>query len=209
MTAFTTAAMQSPADVTNAALVRIGYRLRVGSLFDGSLAAKKALDIYAQTRDELLRQNDWYFAEGNVILTLQKQAPAGGYVPPTIWNPATNPPLPWLYQYAYPQDALKIRAVKGQPLFIPSMDPNYNNFDTPNDNTLNPPAKVIVCNVANAVGVYTRQVTDPSNWDSDFGEALVAAYARRLIPGLGNPELLKIAAPDEMQQQQIAETTLG
>lgn len=208
-TANTNAAVQSPADAVNASLVRIGYKLRVGSLYDGSMAAKKALDVYAQTRDELLRQNDWYFAERNIALTLLKSAPVGGYIPPTTWNPNTNPPLGWLFEYSYPGDCLKVRAVKPPPLFIPNFDPQYNTFDTPNDNTLNPPAKVIVCNVANAICVYTGQITDLSTWDADFVEAFIEALARRLIPALGNAELLKIAVPEEQSSQAIAETTLG
>ena len=112
----------SPADVLNVTLRRIGYKGRVGNLYDGSLAAKRALDIYGQTRDELLRQNDWGFAERNLDMTLLKQAPKGGYIPPTLWTPA-YPPLPWLYEYARPGDCLKIRSIKAVPLFLPNMDP--------------------------------------------------------------------------------------
>ena len=38
------------ADMVNLALRRVGYKLRVGNLYDGSMAAKMALDVYAQTR---------------------------------------------------------------------------------------------------------------------------------------------------------------
>ena len=76
-----TTSVNSPADVVNLSLGRIGYKLRVGSLYDGSPASKAALDIYGQTRDEQLRLADWGFAQGEVQLTLQKVAPVGGYVP--------------------------------------------------------------------------------------------------------------------------------
>ena len=201
------ASLQSPADITNAALGRIGYRLRVGSLFDGSVAAKKALDIYGQTRDELLRQNDWGFAQGDETLQLLKTAPAGGYVPPIVWS-TTYPPLPWRYEYLYPSDALKVRSLKGSPILIPVYDPVPILYEVANDNSLDPPAKVILSNLTNAVLTYTRQVTNPASWEADFTESMIAALSRRLAPGL-NPELLKIAVPDEAQSQAVAEMNQG
>lgn len=200
-------AVQSPADVVNIALGRMGYKLRIASLYDGSAAAVDALDMYSQTRDEMLRQNDWTFAEGNVTMTLLKQAPAS-YVPPNGWSTA-YPPLPWLFEYAWPDDCLKVRAVKPVPIFVPEFDPQPCVFGLENDNALNPPQKVILCNVANAVLVYTRQVTDPTTWDVDFIEALIAAIARRLSPGLVGPEMSKLLAADEAQTMGTAEMQEG
>ena len=74
--------LTAPEDLINNALARIGYKLRIGSIYEGSAAAKKALDVYGQARDGLLRQNDWGFAERNIAMTLLKSAPAlpgGGY----------------------------------------------------------------------------------------------------------------------------------
>ena len=113
------ASVSSPADVVNVTLQRIGYKLRVGSLYDGSKAANDALDIYAQTRDEVMRQDDWSFAERNVSMTLLKSAPVAGYIPPTTWS-TTDPPLPWLFEYAWPDDCLKVRAVKPPTIIIPN-----------------------------------------------------------------------------------------
>lgn len=205
--------LQSPEDCINDALVRIGYRLRVGSIYEGSFASKKALDIYGQTRDELLRQNDWGFAERNVTLTLLKTAPAlpgggYGYIPPQTWNPANNPPLPFYFSYTYPNDCLKVRAIKPQPLFLPSIDPRPVVYKISNDNTYSPPQKIISCYVANAELVYTGQITDPSTWEADFSELICAALARRLAPSV-NPDILKIAVPDEAQAEMTAEANQG
>jgi hypothetical protein len=202
------ASLTSPADVINNALARIGYKLRVGSLYEGSMAAKKALDIYAQTRDEILRQSDWQFAERNLTLQLLKQAPAGGYVPPTAWSSA-YPPLPWIFEYAYPTDCLKVRAVKAVPIFIPNFDPQPVVYGLENDNSLTPPAKVILCNIPSAVLVYTGQVTDPATWEADFGEAVCAALGRRLAPSLVGLEAVKIAAGDEQASMNTAEMEEG
>lgn len=191
------AAIQSPADAVNAALVRIGHQLRIGTLYDGSMAAKRALDIYAQTRDQMLRDGDWHFAERDTTLTLLKAAPAAGYIPPTVWSLALYPPLPWQYEYQWPSDCLKVRAVKPTPLFLPNFDPKPHSFATPNDNSYIPAIKVICCNVASAILTYTGQITDPTTWEPSFAEVFIAALARRLVPALADPRLLQTEAQDE------------
>lgn len=202
------ASVTSPADVVNLALQRIGYKGRVGNLYDGSTAANDALDIYAQTRDELLRQEDWGFCERNVALTLLKQAPAA-YIPPTAWDPAQYPPPPWLYQYGYPGDCLKVRAVKGVPLFVPNFDPQPNLWSIANDNAFAPPRKVILCNVPAAVLTYSGQVLDPASWEADFVEAFAAALGRRLAPALVSLETAKLLVADEAAAKQLAAMEQG
>ncbi len=190
------ASVDSPADVVNVALRRIGYKLHVANLFDGSKAADQVLDIYAQTRDAIMRDGEWPFAERTMSMQLLKQAPAGGYIPPNVWTTA-NPPLPWLFEYAYPTDCLNVRSVKPVPLFIPEFDPQPCVYGIANDNALNPPAKVILCNVASAVLTYTGQVTDPATWEPDFIEEFAGALGRRLPALGGGVEMVKMEAADE------------
>lgn len=198
--------VSSPADIINLALARIGRKDRIGSLYDGSMPAKIALTLYAQTRDELLIDGNWEFAERNVTGVLLKQGPVGGYVPPVTWN-NTYPPLPWIYEYSYPSDALKIRAIKPVPIFFMNPDPSFNRYSIDNDNGYSPPEKVILTNVANAVIVYTGQITDPTTYEADFVEALAAALGRRLAPALMGMDFTKLAAADEGIEKQIAENT--
>jgi len=202
------ASVNSPADLVNLALVRMGSKVRVNSLFEGSEAAKPALDIYSQTRDELLRQSDWGFAERNITLTLLKQAPVGGYIPPTYWSSA-YPPLPWFYEYGYPSDCLKVRAIKPTPIFIPNFDPQPNVFSIANDNSLVPAQKVILSNVPQAILVYTGQVTDMTTWEADFVEAFASALSRRLAPALVGLEAAKLEAQDEAASKNVAEMQQG
>ena len=107
--------VSTPEDVCNIALAQIGHAERIGSLYEGSRASEVALTIYGQTRDDLLRKQDWGFAEVTASLTLLKTAPPGGYGPWQVWAPATNPPPPWLYEYAYPSDCLMIRSLRAAP----------------------------------------------------------------------------------------------
>ena len=197
----------SPEDVVNLALVRIGYPQRVGSLYEGSKPAKSALDIYAQTRDELLRSFAWGFAERDVALALQKTAPPGGYTVP--WTNA-YPILPWIFQYAYPADCLEIRAIRRSPIFIPEFDPKPVVFRVANDNSFAPPVKVILCNAAGAILVYTARVTDVTTWEPLFVEALAAALARRLAPMLAKAQnAVQIEAQDEAMETGAAEQVRG
>jgi hypothetical protein len=200
--------VQNVEDVLNLALVRIGFKTRIGSIWEGSMASKAALSIYAQTRDEMLRAFDWSFAERNVAMTLIKQAPAGGYFPPNMWSSA-YPPVPWAFEIQYPTDALKIRAVKNVPVFVPDFDPQPYQFSVDNDNALAEPSKVILCNVYPGLVVYTGQITDPLDWEPDFTEALAASLGRRLAPVLVGLQAAQLAAQDEQQSDTVAENTRG
>lgn len=199
----------NPSDLINLSLGRIGFEHAIGSLYEGSKAAKQALRLYSETRDEMLRAVDYGFAERNVQMTLLKQAPAGGYFPPNLWNPAVNPPLPWIFESAYPQDCLKVRSVKPVPLFVLNFDPQPNVFAVENDNSFNPPQKVILHNVPNALLVYTGQITDPATWESDFVDALASKLALRLAPVMANMDAAKMEASDAAQSTAVAEEREG
>jgi hypothetical protein len=190
------AVVQSVADIVNLSLVRIGYKKSIGNLYDGSEASRVALRIYGQTRDALIRDGDWDFAERNIAMTLLKQAPANGYVPPVVWSSA-YPPIPWFFEYAYPADCLKDRAVKGTPLVLPNFDPQPNVYSVDNDTAFNPAQRVILCNVPNALLVYAGQVTDPTTMSVDFIELLAAALGRRLAPALTSLQTAQMEGADE------------
>jgi len=198
----------SPEDIINLTLSRIGYKGRIGSIWDGLFASKKFLDIYSQTRDELLRLGDWGFAERNVNMNLLKSAPAYGYIPPVTWN-NTYPPPPWFFEYEYPSDCLKVRSIKFSPIFIINYDPQYNNFAIENDQAYSPPKKVILSNVPNAILVYTAQVTDPTSWEADFIEAFSSALGRRIAPVLMGLESAKMEVADETASKTQAENERG
>lgn len=198
----------SPEDVINLALVRIGYKTRIGSIWEGSLAAKKALDCYAQTRDAMLRAFDWGFAERNVALTLIKQAPVGGYVPPNTWSSAYPPP-PWLAECVYPVDCLKVRSVKNVPMFVPNFSPQPYLFSVDNDPSLSEPSKVVLCNVYPGILVYTGQITNCADWEPDYTEALASALGRRLAIVLDLPNAAQMAGQDEQVETLMAEDIRG
>ncbi len=203
-----TASVQSPADVVNVALIRIGFRERVTDLFDGTPQSDAALNIYGQTRDELLRSGDYDFARRDLDGTVLLQAPQGGYIPGvSAWTKGSNPALPWAFAYAYPEDCLKVRSVRPPALLRINMDPRPYRFAIDNESTI--PARVILSDVSGAVITYTAQVTDPTAWDTDFVEALAAALGRRLAPVLIDKSAARAQAPDEVAAKQIADNEQG
>ena len=191
--------LESPADIANAAFGRLpGPVRRIGTPYDGTKESKAFLDIYGQTRDQLLRSEDWDFAKRSGALVLQKTAPVNGYGPWAPWDPAKYPPLDWIYQYALPADYLKVRAVRPNPQFVPEYAPEAHPFSLENDPTLVPAQQVLLCNVPGAIMVYTGQVTSPLQWNASFTEALIAALARRLAPTLVGLDAEKMEAQDEV-----------
>ncbi len=203
------AIISSPADMVNLAAGRIGFADRIGSIYEGSKLAKQAMDIYSQTRDEMLRAVDYGFAEQNIQLTQLKAAPDGGYFPPNLWDGTVNPPPPWIFTYAYPDTCLKVRSIKPIPLFVMNFDPQPNVFTIQNDNYYTPSRKVILCNVPDAMGVITGQITDPTRWEVDFIEAFAAELGRRLAPVLANMDAAKFAAADAAQATAVAAAQEG
>lgn len=203
-----TLAVRNPEDVVNLALVRMGRKDRINSLVDGTRLSTIFLDIYAQTRDELLHLNDWGFAERDRSLVLLKQAPVDGYVPPVSWS-SIYPPIPWTHQYEYPTDCIKVRSLKQAPLLMPDFDPQPFLFKIANDSTYTPTKKVILCYVQDAIMVYTAQVTDPLVWEPAFVEALAASLARRAAPALAPPSVAKAEMQDESLSTALAAMSQG
>lgn len=202
------AVLTAPQDLVNAALVHLGVKKRVGNLYDGSDESKRALDIYGQARDAKLREFEWGFAEGNAILNLLKLAPVGGYNQANPWSPA-NPVLPWIFEYAYPSDMLKLRSLRSQITPVPNFDPTPAVYRIANDSIAGISQKVILCNTYQAVAVYTRQVTDPTLWEPSFNDALIEDLARRLAAGFVGLDGEKLEGQADVGQTQNAEMRLG
>ncbi|HLX18468.1 MAG TPA: hypothetical protein VKS24_25045 [Bradyrhizobium sp.] len=203
--------------IVNQALYAIGYPRRIGNIYEGTAAARAALEVYGQTRDEVLSAQDWPFARagGALPLTLLKgPPPPGGYSPLQPWSPI-YPAAGFLYEYAYPADCLELRAVIAPPLALPNLDPKAVSWRLDNDATpvlsgpytqfpaapptvSGPPQKVILTNQGSALAVYRRRITNPSLWtDQLFVAMFIAALASKLslvLTGRPGDDQAKMAA---------------
>lgn len=169
----------TPEDLLNTALRRVGYSTPIGSIYEGSAASRAALEFYGQTRDDLFGSADWMFLRQQVSLGAPlKTAPPGGYPPGRAWNPVTDPPVPWVYSYAYPDSCIEIRSLRPTSVLIPEFTPMFTRFTTADDTVSH--AKVVLTNLANANAVITGRIVDPNQWqDSNFTEAFIDALAVR------------------------------
>lgn len=201
--------ISSAASVVNAALARIGYKLFIGNLHDGSAAAQVALQVYGQTRDTLMRDGSWGFAQREVALTLLKSAPAAYTPGVTDWDPTTNPQVGFKFEYAYPTDGLKVRAVRPTPIFVPNYDPRPWPFSIANDNYYTPGRRVILTNLASAICVYTGRVADPSLWQVDFTQALVEALGEPLGASLATMDAAKVEGAEGRVDKAMAQMEQG
>lgn len=100
-----------PADVANQALDAAGVDFSIGDLEEGTRPAQVLLRAYGQNLRQLLRAANWNWARREAPLVLL--ADATGQTP----NVGQLVPMgQFIYEYAYPTDAAKIRYIPYQPL---------------------------------------------------------------------------------------------
>lgn len=173
--------ISTPEMVVNASLSRLGYKLRVGSLVEGTPGAIVAQDIYGQTRDFLLTIKDYDFSRASVAAT-----PVAGVVP-----------SPWLFMYAYPDNAVRVRDIM-TPTYLANLnDPLPINFSRGTTMLNGAVVQVILTNDAADTLVFTEQVTDPALWQEGFTESLIDALASRLAPVLADMKAAEMLVPIE------------
>lgn len=170
-----------------------GLPMRTQEIYEGSDLSKVALELYGQCRDSLLDLKDWSFNRHTAPLTVLKgPPPPGGYSFATPWS-NLYPAPGFLYEYAYPSDAVDLRAIIAPPGLMPDLDPVPAVWRVDNDSMPNivngvatgPAAKVIYANVTNAIAVYRSRVTNPLLFDPGFVDALVSLLGKRFAVAFG------------------------
>lgn len=175
-------------DICNRALGAIGARATISSLNDPVQAAIQCKLNYAAMRKMLLRSAHWGFARRQVALAQIGSLSAG------------TAPYPWLYEYSYPSDCLKVRyLVEPSPVppsslpttgetLLPYTSSRQWRFLIGNDLDSGGNARrMVLTNLFQAFAVYTVDVTNTDLFDDSFTEALVAGLASKLvIPLTGN-----------------------
>ena len=156
--------MASEVSICNMALFRIGQSQRIDSLSEASVAAELCKQIYPTVRDVLIESWDWTFARKRVALA-------------SVGDEPTN----WEYQYQYPNDCLKARAVvlsgDRKPLASERI-PFEVGYNTVNE------LKAIYCDLEDAELVYTAAVTSVALFTPSFCDALSWAIAKELVSPL-------------------------
>jgi hypothetical protein len=203
--------MTSPVDLCNMALDQISARTSITGISPASppnnIAAQVASRTYQTQSDAVFRAAHWNSARVQNPLTLLRAARGTPENPSGTTLPL--PPIPWIYEYAYPSDCLAVRFV------IPKHIPNSAVSNVPimtnlgihhrhQVNTAMPfvPAidtdaggnqvKVILTNARNADAVYTGRIANVDLWDASLKNAVIGTLAAWFCqPVSGNMELRK------------------
>jgi hypothetical protein len=172
-----------PVQICNMALGMCGARTAISSLAENSPAARACALYYDTALGRCLQSARWNFARAQVALSLLKSAVAT----PT---PDVVPP-PWIYEYAYPSDAVQVRylmpLVDNAPSVVPGTvsQPSYIGPVVPFLISTDLDAggnriKVLLTNQEAASAVYTVRVTDSTMYDDQF-TTMLANYLGYLI----------------------------
>ncbi len=81
------------------------------------------------------------------------------------------------------------------------LDPQPAVWRVDNDPSFNPPEKVVLTNVKNALGVYTAQIIDISTWEPGYISVLVKALKAKLALALGGNL--------DLEKESMAETAMA
>lgn len=188
--------MVSSVDCANRALSLIGTRSTISALNESSNEARAVNLWYNQVRDRLLRGMSWGFATRYVALGLLKTARGVTGNPNAadgIWHPDDEPPRPWLYEYTYPSDCLRLFMIQGQnpegqapspvPIFASGLGQFAGSTDLvrvyqkATDVINNANTTVLLTNAKQAIAQYVMRVTDENRWDPLFCKAFEYALA--------------------------------
>lgn len=196
--------MASVASICNQALVSAGARSQINSIDDNTVTARTCKLFYDDTRDELLREAQWGFADKFVTLGLVAYLPgAPGYPSDTgsnanqVWLP-TYPAPGWLFQYAYPDDCVKANFVIPQGSWgawlaqAQQVGPwqAFQSLAVPFKLSSSNGKTVINTNAQQAIASYTERVTNPALYPPDFVTAFAGRLAFKLVIPLSGDKVL-------------------
>jgi len=196
--------MPAQVDIANRALSVIGTRSTIASMNEATPEAQACTIHFEAATRALLRLAPWSFARYQASLAL---VAAAANTPENPNNTPPFPPMPWQYEYAWPQDCVRLRQVKvpynppgsnpensgvvlwpgvvGAPMMTPEGLSNRANYQIGLDyDTNGNQIKVVMSNIESALIVYTALVDNPNLWDDEFSEAMVFMLASHLVGSL-------------------------
>ena len=182
--------MSSEVQIARLALQHLGDRYDITSLDEASPEAEQVKLVFDNVRDMVLREHPWKFARKYAT-----PAQLTGVVPGN-----------WDYMFTYPSDALRI---------IRIVNPLGDNQPPIRFETARNSADVhtILCNESEPTIEYTKQVTDPQQFDPQFVTALAYRIAQYIaMPITGDRSIMsdmKTLADIEIGKAQATDANEG
>ena len=177
---------QSPTDIANMALSHIGATSTIASLDEKSAAARQANIWYDYSRLQVLEAYNWGFARKRLTLALHADE-----ISETSTDPLAGV---WGYRYQYPEDAVKIRKIQNSN--APPDDAVPFAIETNLDGT----QKTILCDLQDAVAVYTRDLTSSDLFSAGFVIALSHMLAHQIAFSITGKRSIRL---DELQEYRL------
>lgn len=170
-------------NICNQALDLVGHKRHIGSVYDGSPAARIALNAYSETRDEVLASQPWQFARDFEVLV-----PAG-----------PDAPLPmWLHHFVYPARSVQLLDVYPSGLAPEDiLDPAPLRWLEVTDRHLAAPQRGILTNFSPAMSIFTARIVDTDAWPAEFTRSVIYQLAQKFTRSLGGGD-----APKQSEQKQ-------
>lgn len=174
---------------------------------EGSTESDAAQILYGPTLKMLLRAAHWNFARKQISMTMIF---AANGTPENPTGTPPFPPIPWLYEYAYPSDCMKARyvpallQVQGGTTVPLTTAPQATFLPVPQNSAYGvkflvgtdtapltgTPQTVILTNLPQAMLVYTAYIDNPDLWDSAFREAMMYSLSAKLINAIARNKAL-------------------
>ncbi|MGA2401441.1 MAG: hypothetical protein ABSG91_07015 [Syntrophobacteraceae bacterium] len=193
--------MPAQVDICNRSLSVIGTRSTIASMNEATPEAQACTIHFEAACRAMLRLAPWSFARSQCNGALI--AAASG-TPENVDGSGALPLVPWSYEYAWPQDCIRLRRVLNPyvqsqagsvvpmwpgivaaPPKIPAEMDNRVPYQISLDrDSAGNQIKVILSNIENALIVYTALVDNPNLWDDEFSEAFVFMLASHLVGAL-------------------------
>jgi hypothetical protein len=142
-------------DICNRAFEIAGYKRHIGNIWEGSTAARVALDHWAAARDAVLSGAPWEFARGEIALLS-----------------AGTPPGAWPYLYNYPSTMLVLMAIRPGNIPADPIPVRFLEYFSGGN-------RLIAASAASAFAVGTVRVVDVTKFPPLFEASLMAELARR------------------------------
>ena len=158
----------SEVDICNQALYNLGVDTPIVALTDDSSNARACNRIYARLRDTLLQQHPWNFAINRATLAAL----------------AAKPGYEYTYAYALPTDPFCLRVLE----LREERDPTLGSYPYQIESVVDGAStyNVLVTDSDSALIKYIKKVTDPTQFDALFTQALVDLMTSRLAMPITN-----------------------
>lgn len=170
--------MSSKIQLCNRSLMRIGAET-INSITENSASAIACNLFFDDLARELMSEHPWHFAKKQVALVI---------------DTTVTLPTEWLYAYSSPSDMLRLRGIEAQAYAV--AEPHYHKDGLIYSDAIVAGAsprhelrgETIFANTADAVAVYTGDITDTEKWSVGFTRAFIERLSAELVMPIKDDE---------------------